>query len=1151
MPARKFSGIPFMTPSKPLVALVRKLAISCAALFGLQYGLRAQVAPTPSPGAAETTVKLDPFKVNADADVGFVAASSLAGGRIATALKDTPVAYSVLTKEFLESFNVTDIADAASFSPNVQYQVGDGTAQGFGSGGGGAMNSLTGAATEQTMQIRGQNTGAPQRNFFPIGATMDNYNMDRVDIARGPNAILFGIGNGGGSINANTKQALVGRDLTELRVQFGSWNRVRGTLDLNKVVTDKIAVRANLMYQTGDTWRDHEWEDRKGADFAATYRISQQLSIRGEVEYRTTRRLQAWTTPNDYVTGWDGKTYTSGVNAALTAGQIARAGIARWPMHFVLRPGEWGNVAINYENTFTTDAPRYNATESLTGYLNDKAIRTVGFGNANRFGNNLYAFDGDWWKSNPDYLAAATRGSPFFRTLSRSENRMWDDPGHNVPSATEVSRVASLFATYTLGDSLFVEAAADVNRSPRMGRNDGRRGLQAMSIDIDRVLPTGAPNPNFMKMYSDSSYFRNYREENYKNLRLQVAYVKDTRVGKLQAGVMGGWQQQENVSHADTLMLPITSIGADARSWNNNGNGNNDYFFGYHRRMYVDESLPQLGKHPLTPVVAINPLTGIRENIVPRTTWETARVDYNSEIGRNLKFAQVASNLNLFQNRLVVIAAGRRDLIKLDQRLGVLTADYPAGWIGDYYLWLPNSPADFESLQFSPKNAAGVTTGPKQAAITRPRATVNGQSIRQPQYANDRFQDDYSSPNTTWARNTYTLGSTFNVTRNVGVFINRSTTFNPTVTEIRARDYDNRPTAPTVSLGHDAGVRYSMPNGRLSVSALRFWGKTVGTTAGGQAFDVVPTQGYAEYINVPAVGNRNPIGDNLNNLQFAGTSTRDIETWGYELEVTANLTPSWRLTANTGISYRQTSRAFTNVLPVIEAREPIVRKQLAEAGILIDAKNVASINPTLNDPTKINVIAVQAAVDAWNTQHQITIPGLREIASNGGNVVSDTGWRSNLATDYRFREGKLAGLRVGIAVNYIPPQILGVKNTDTIRDPNNPNLAIDDPATDASSYLRSPSYFQTTGTLSYTYKLKNVVRFRPKTVQFDLLIANLVNNRDIIYPRGSPGGTAQGASPTVIVPRSGDVRDPSRVLARGYTTVLDPRNVMLTAKLAF
>jgi len=76
--------------------------------------LFAQTAPASSATTSETVVKLDPFSVKADSDVGFVAASSLAGGRIATALKDTPVSYSVVTKEFLDAFNIVDIGEAAN-----------------------------------------------------------------------------------------------------------------------------------------------------------------------------------------------------------------------------------------------------------------------------------------------------------------------------------------------------------------------------------------------------------------------------------------------------------------------------------------------------------------------------------------------------------------------------------------------------------------------------------------------------------------------------------------------------------------------------------------------------------------------------------------------------------------------------------------------------------------------------------------------------------------------------------------------------------------------------------------------------------------------------------------------------------------------------
>ncbi len=74
--------------------------------------VRAQTARAPKPETSGEAITLTPFNVSAEKDVGFVAASSLAGGRIATALKDTPVAYSVVTAEFLEAFNLTDVAEA-------------------------------------------------------------------------------------------------------------------------------------------------------------------------------------------------------------------------------------------------------------------------------------------------------------------------------------------------------------------------------------------------------------------------------------------------------------------------------------------------------------------------------------------------------------------------------------------------------------------------------------------------------------------------------------------------------------------------------------------------------------------------------------------------------------------------------------------------------------------------------------------------------------------------------------------------------------------------------------------------------------------------------------------------------------------------------
>ena len=87
-----------VTPSRRRASIPAVWAI-VAVLCGLV--VRAQTAPVPKPETSGEAITLTPFNVSAEKDVGFVAASSLAGGRIATALKDTPVAYSVVTAEFL------------------------------------------------------------------------------------------------------------------------------------------------------------------------------------------------------------------------------------------------------------------------------------------------------------------------------------------------------------------------------------------------------------------------------------------------------------------------------------------------------------------------------------------------------------------------------------------------------------------------------------------------------------------------------------------------------------------------------------------------------------------------------------------------------------------------------------------------------------------------------------------------------------------------------------------------------------------------------------------------------------------------------------------------------------------------------------------
>src|SRR5688572_6884208 len=222
------------------MTLPPRLILAALAAICLSSFSGAQVAPTASTATTtEPVVKLDPFSVQADSDVGFVAASSLAGGRIATALKDTPVAYSVITREFIDAFNITDVVQAAEWTPSG----GNNMADNAGTGGG--------ATPSAALTMRGVRTGAPQRNYFSFMATPDSYSLDRIDFGRGPNAVLYGTGGQAGTRNSITKQALLTRTIRDVSVRIGSFGRFRFTADFNQPITDKLAFRANLMSDQG------------------------------------------------------------------------------------------------------------------------------------------------------------------------------------------------------------------------------------------------------------------------------------------------------------------------------------------------------------------------------------------------------------------------------------------------------------------------------------------------------------------------------------------------------------------------------------------------------------------------------------------------------------------------------------------------------------------------------------------------------------------------------------------------------------------------------------------------------------------------------------------------------------------------------------
>jgi len=296
-------------------------------------------------------------------------------------------------------------------------------------------------------------------------------------------------------------------------------------------------------------------------------------------------------------------------------------------------------------------------------------------------------------------------------------------------------------------------------------------------------------------------------------------------------------------------------------------------------------------------------------------------------------------------------------------------------------------------------------------------------------------------------------------------------------------------------------------------------------------------------FNTTAIGDLSPGGRNIRNEGLLPTVVRDTQTQeakGYEFEVTANLTRSWRLLFNAA----HTDGKQTNIAPdsraFIAAKDTVVRQILADAGVLISTSNVASIDPALNDPTKINVTAVNNAVNAWNSLRTTTIPNL---VTGAQKLAGATDYTSNLGTDYAFRDGKLKGFSAGVGLHYRGKMVVGYRGADTIVNPTNPLTAIDDPSVDAYTPVYSKAHTTGDARFGYTWKLRD-----RRTVTINLNIQNLFNNTTPMYFVNLPGGQTTN---TVLRNRNADVTSPAVYTVPAGFSYRTPINWTLTTRIDF
>ncbi len=231
----------------PRPSMTRHLLPALAGILALATPGFAQTSAGPREAESdEPIIELSPFSVDASEDEGYAATTTLAGSRIKSNLRDLGASISVTTQEFMQDTGATDGESLLSFVGNVEV--------------GGVLGNFSNVDTDnfstnesrnnpqRGQRVRGLVSATTTRDYFQTDIPFDSYNTSRVEVNRGPNSILFGLGSPGGVINNSTNLARIGQNFgaVEFRIDHNGGNR--RTFDYNRtLVEDRLALRLGLL----------------------------------------------------------------------------------------------------------------------------------------------------------------------------------------------------------------------------------------------------------------------------------------------------------------------------------------------------------------------------------------------------------------------------------------------------------------------------------------------------------------------------------------------------------------------------------------------------------------------------------------------------------------------------------------------------------------------------------------------------------------------------------------------------------------------------------------------------------------------------------------------------------------------------------------
>ena len=188
--------------------------------------------------------------------------------RTPTPVIDVPQSLSIVTADLITLQGFKSLGDIVNYTPGVSTSQGEGH-----------RDAIVFRGVRSTADFLIDGVRDDVQYYRPL------YNLEQVEILRGPNALHFGRGGTGGILNRVTKKGVIGANFSGYQASIDTFGEFAFQVDSNNAVDENSAVRINAFFESLDNHRDFYGGERIGVNPTAKIELSPGSTLDLSYEY--------------------------------------------------------------------------------------------------------------------------------------------------------------------------------------------------------------------------------------------------------------------------------------------------------------------------------------------------------------------------------------------------------------------------------------------------------------------------------------------------------------------------------------------------------------------------------------------------------------------------------------------------------------------------------------------------------------------------------------------------------------------------------------------------------------------------------------------------------------------------------------------------